>query len=91
MGWIILDVVYLSTGNIKSQKKFEARIWKTFLQLIERTLKMYPTTIKEDEELLRGEIKDQVEKNCIIFRLEQKKVLKDMVEIGKIINQALKV
>ena len=52
---------------------------------------MYPTTIKEDEELLLGNIDDQIERNCILFRLEQKKVLKDVVDIGKMISQAVKV
>lgn len=54
LGWIILDVVYLSTSDIKSKKEFEAKVWETFLALIELTLKKYPTSIREDEELLKG-------------------------------------
>ena len=89
LGWIILDVVYLSTSEILSKKAFEAKIWDTFLALIERTLKTYPTSIREDEEILKGDDLGQIERNCVIFRLEQKKVLRDLVEIAKMIKKAI--
>ena len=60
LGWIILDVVYLNTRNKKSKKAIESKIWETFLALIERTLKKYPTSIREDEELLKGKDLDQI-------------------------------
>jgi hypothetical protein len=61
---------------------------------------MYPTSIKEDEEYLKcvnefdkdnDKNNDKTLRNCIIFRIEQKKVLKEMVDIGKIISQSVKV
>lgn len=46
-------------------------------------LKLYPTTIEEDEKLLEEENLGHSQRNCIIFRMSEKNTLKLLIDAAQ--------
>ena len=60
-------------------KENEFKVWTYLENTIDQALAKYPTTLKEDLQLLNEDIKEKKlstnERNCLLFRKDEKKVL----------------
>ena len=60
-------------------KENEAAAWKHLQKVVDAALAEYPTTLKEDKEIIERDAKEDNlglnKKNCVLYRMSEKKVL----------------
>ena len=66
----------------------EKLMLKRLTEIVETCLNKYPQTYEEDLELLKTDLSYN-ERNCVIYRMGEKKIYKQMLEMAKVVEELL--